>query len=89
VIPQLSNIALTIPPGVINVVTLIVGAFAAWSGVNGIIHIAQGASMFSGAKGRPQKREEAVETSKDGAWGLAIGASLITIIGVIRAAAGV
>jgi hypothetical protein len=89
VIPQLGNVALTIPPGVINVVSLIVGAFAAWSGVNGIIHIAQGASMFSGAKGRPQKREEAVETSKDGAWGLAIGASLIAIIGAIRAAAGV
>lgn len=88
-IPVIGAAAITIPPGVINVISLIVGAFAAWSGVNGIIHIAQGASMFSGAKGRPQKREEAVETCKDGGWGLAIGASLIAIIGAIRAAAGV
>jgi hypothetical protein len=88
-LPAIGSVVLTIPPGVINVLSLIVGAFAAWSGVNGVIHIAQGASMFSGARGRPQKREEAVETSKDGAWGLAIGASLIAIIAAIRAAAGV
>jgi hypothetical protein len=88
-LPAIGNVALTIPPGVINVLSLIVGALAAWSGLNGVIHIAQGASMFSGAKGRPQKREEAVETCKDGAWGLGIGASIIAIIAAIRNAAGV
>lgn len=88
-LPAIGNVALTIPPGVINVLSLIVGGFAGWSGVNGVIHIAQGASMFSGAKGRPQVRELAVETCKDGAWGLAIGASLIAIIATIRSAAGV
>jgi hypothetical protein len=88
-LPTIGTIALTIPPGVINVVSLIITAFAAWSGINGIIHIAQGASMFSGAKGRPQKREEAVETAKDGAWGLAIGAGIVAIIAGIRNAAGV
>jgi len=88
-LPQLGAAAITVPPQVISVVSLIVGAFAAWSGVNGVIHIAKGASMFSGAKGRPQKREEAVETCMDGAWGLAIGAGLIGIIAVVRSAAGV
>lgn len=88
-IPQLGAASFTIPPGVINVFSLLIGAFAAWSGVNGILHIAQGASMFSGAKGRPQKREEAMETCKDGAWGLAIGSSMVAIIVGIRAAVGV
>lgn len=88
-LPSIGAAFLTIPPGVLNVISLIVGAFATWALVNGVIHIAQGASMFSGAKGRPQKREEAVETCKDGAWGLAIGASLIAIITSIRGAAGV
>lgn len=88
-IPQIGNIAFTIPPGIVNVLSLIIGGMATWSGINGIMHIAQGASGFSGAKGRPQKREECVETMKDGAWGVAIGASIIAIIAGIRAAVGV
>lgn len=88
-IPNLSNISITIAPQLINGASLIVSALAAWSGINGIVSIAQGASMFSGAKGRPQKREEAMETCKDGAWGIAIGAGLLGIVGTVRAALGV
>lgn len=88
-IPQLGASTFVIPPQLITALSLIVGGFATWSVINGVIHIAQGASMFSGARGRPQKREEAVETSKDGAWGLAIGAGLIAIIAAIRSALGV
>lgn len=88
-IPALGNIAITVPPQVVNGLSIFVALFALWSGISGIIHIAHGASMISGAKGRPQKREEAVATCMDGAWGLVIGSALIAIIAMFRAAAGV
>lgn len=88
-VPALGPVAFTVPAQIVTIFSLLIGAFATWSCLNGLLHIAQGASQFSGAKGRPQKREEAVETAKDGAWGLAIGAAMIGIIGIVRSAMGV
>lgn len=80
-LPALPTIA--VPPQLLTLVAALIAIVLIAGFFNGLYHVAEGLRIYGSAKGQKQKREEAIDTARDGAVGAGLcfaGGAILTAI---------
>lgn len=74
---------ITVPPQLLTLVAALIAIVLVWGFFNGLYHVADGLATYGSSKGQKQKREEAINTARDGAIGSGLCVAGAAIIGAI------